>query len=77
MRDLANSLDGRGSVQDTSGHNGSLNAAVLFSAVSVYWRRVITPDDIISWPLEATAARTGGPAVVLLPKNVQRGSCPR
>ena len=26
LRDFANSLDGRGSCQDTSGHNGSLNA---------------------------------------------------
>ncbi len=68
-------LDGRGSFQDTSGHNGSLNAEVLFSAVSVYCRRVTTPEDIISALPEAlAAARTGGPAVLLLPKNIQQGS---
>ncbi len=68
-------LDGRGSFQDTSGSNGSLNAEALFSAVSVYCRRVVTPEDIISALPEAiAAARTGGPAVLLLPKNVQQGS---
>jgi acetolactate synthase-1/2/3 large subunit len=70
-------LDGRGSFQDTSGHNGALNAEVLFSAVSVYCRRVTTREDIISaLPKAIAAARTGGPAVFLLPKNVQQGSVP-
>jgi acetolactate synthase-1/2/3 large subunit len=66
-------LDGRGSFQDTSGHNGSLNAEALFSAVSVYCRRVMMPEDIIwALPEAIAAARTGGPAVLLLPKNVQQ-----
>ena len=70
-------LDGRGSFQDTSGRNGSLNAEALFSAMSVYCRRVTTPQDIISALPEAiAAARTGGPAVLLLPKNIQQGSVP-
>jgi acetolactate synthase-1/2/3 large subunit len=66
-------LDGQGSFQDTSGHNGSLNAEALFSAVSVYCRRVMMPEDIMwALPEAIAAARTGGPAVLLLPKNVQQ-----
>lgn len=34
--------DGRGSFQDTSGQGGALDADVLFSAVSVFCRRVLT-----------------------------------
>jgi acetolactate synthase-1/2/3 large subunit len=66
-------LDGRGSFQDTSGRNGALNAEALFSAVSVFCRRVMRPEDIVSALPEAiAAARTGGPAVLLLPKNIQQ-----
>ena len=66
-------LDGRGSFQDTSGRNGSLCAEALFSEISVYCRRVLTPADILSaLPEAVAAARTGGPAVLLLPKNVQQ-----
>jgi acetolactate synthase I/II/III large subunit len=68
-------LDGRGSFQDTSGRNGSIDAEALFSAVSVYCRRVTTPADIVAALPEAIAAALrGGPAVLLLPKNVQQGS---
>src|SRR6202171_6218674 len=71
----ATTMDGRGSFQDTSGRNGSLNAEALFSAVSVYCRRVVTPADIVAALPEAIAAALrGGPAVLLLPKNVQQGS---
>src|ERR1700677_4722579 len=67
-------LDGRGSFQDTSGRNGSLNAEALFSAVSVHCRRVTSPADILTaLPAAVAAARTGGPAVLLLPKDVQQG----
>jgi acetolactate synthase-1/2/3 large subunit len=66
-------LDGRGSFQDTSGRNGALDADALFSAVSVYCRRVVRPADIITALPEAiSAARTGGPAVLLLPKDIQQ-----
>jgi acetolactate synthase-1/2/3 large subunit len=66
-------MDGRGSSQDTSGGNGSLNAEELFSKVSVFCRRVQTPADIASaLPAAVAAARTGGPAVLLLPKDVQQ-----
>jgi len=66
-------LDGRGSFQDTSGRNGALDGEALFSAVSVYCRRVMTPQDIVSALQEAiAAAHTGGPAVLLLPKDIQQ-----
>jgi acetolactate synthase-1/2/3 large subunit len=70
----ATTMDGRGSFQDTSGRNGSLNAEAVFSAVSVSCERVLTPDGIVSALSEAiAAARTGGPAVLLLPKDIQQG----
>lgn len=66
-------LDGHGSFQDTSGHGGSLDAVRLFSAVSVYCRRVENPADIGALLAEALdAAHRGGPAVLLLPKDVQQ-----
>jgi acetolactate synthase-1/2/3 large subunit len=71
-------LDGRGAFQDTSGHNGALDGEALFSAVSVFCRRVLTPQDIISVLPEAiAAARTGGPAVLLLPKDIQQAELGR
>lgn len=66
-------LDGRGSFQDTSGANGALDAVALFSTVSVYCRRVLTAADIVTALPEALAAAArGGPAVLLLPKDVQQ-----
>src|SRR6201990_3077271 len=66
-------LDGRGAFQDTSGRNGALDGEALFSAVSVYCRRITTPSDIMTALPEAiAAARTGGPAVLLLPKDIQQ-----
>ena len=66
-------LDGLGSFQDLSGRNGALNAEALFSAVSVYCHRVTEPADIVSALSRAiAAARSGGPAVLLLPKNIQQ-----
>src|SRR5918998_2784307 len=41
------SLDGMGAFQDTSGRNGALDAEALFSAVSVYCRRVLSAQDIV------------------------------
>lgn len=66
--------DGRGPFQDTSGANGTLDAAALFSAVSVSCRRVTTPHDILTaLPAALDAAtRLKGPAVLLLPKNIQQ-----
>src|SRR5215467_5925903 len=67
-------MDGRGSFQDTSGNNGSLNAEAVFSAVSVSCERVLRPADIAPALTRAiAAAHTGGPAVLLLPKDIQQG----
>lgn len=66
-------LDGRGSFQDTSGRNGSLNAEKLFSAVSVFCERITAAADIFSaLPRAIMAALSGGPAVLLLPKDIQQ-----
>ncbi|MGV0792818.1 thiamine pyrophosphate-binding protein [Mycolicibacterium sp. XJ1819] len=68
-------LDGRGAFQDTSGRNGALDGHALFSAVSVYCRRVVRPDDIVAaLPEAVAAAHTGGPAVLLLPKDIQQAT---
>jgi acetolactate synthase I/II/III large subunit len=68
-------LDGRGAFQDTSGRNGAPDAQALFSAVSVYCRRVMKPEDILSaLPEAVAAARSGGPAVLLLPKDIQQSA---
>ena len=40
-------LDGLGAFQDTSGRNGSLNGEALFSAVSVFCRRIEDPREIV------------------------------
>ena len=51
-------LDGRGAFQDTSGRNGALDAQALFSAVSVYCRRV---TDARRHPLGVARGHCGGP----------------
>src|SRR6476620_6492413 len=66
-------LDGRGAFQDTSGRNGALDGEALFSAVSVFCRRILAPEDITTALPEAiAAANRGGPAVLLLPKDIQQ-----
>jgi acetolactate synthase I/II/III large subunit len=66
-------MDGRGSFQDTSGRNGALDGEALFSAVSVYCRRVTSAQDILPALADAiSAAKYGGPAVLLLPKDIQQ-----
>jgi acetolactate synthase-1/2/3 large subunit len=70
-------LDGQGSFQDMSGHNHSLDAEALFSAVALRCRRVTSPEEIIEALPEALhAAKRGGPAVLLLPKDVQQARLP-
>jgi acetolactate synthase I/II/III large subunit len=74
----ATGMDGLGSFQDTSGCNGSLNAEALFSQTSVFCRRVTNAADIISaLPAAIAAAKTGGPAVLLLPKDIQQSNISR
>src|ERR1700758_4138187 len=66
-------MDGRGSFQDTSGSNGSLDAQAVFSAVSVWCGRVLTAAAAPPALSRAiAAARIGGPAVLLLPKDIQQ-----
>ncbi|WP_431954052.1 thiamine pyrophosphate-binding protein [Nocardia lijiangensis] len=66
-------LEGRGAFQDSSGRAGSIDAVRLFGSISRYCARVETaaqlPDSVVR---AATAARHGGPAVLLLPKDVQQ-----
>lgn len=71
-------LDGRGAFQDTSGRDGALDAEALFSAVSVYCRRITAPRQIVGALAEAVAAarNRGGPAVLLLPKDIQQAAIP-
>lgn len=67
-------LDGCGAFQDTSGANGALDGNALFSAVAVSCQRVLTPADIVAaLPRALSAATTiGGPAILLLPKDIQQ-----
>jgi acetolactate synthase I/II/III large subunit len=67
-------LDGGGAFQDMSGVNGALDSEALFTAVSVFCRRVATPADIVTALRQAVSAATriGGPAVLLIPKDVQQ-----
>ncbi len=68
-------MDGRGSFQDTSGNNGSLDAEAVFAAVSVSCERVLRAGDIAGALSRAiAAAHTGGPAVLLLPKDIQQAN---
>ncbi|WBB81393.1 thiamine pyrophosphate-binding protein [Micromonospora sp. WMMD882] len=68
-------LEGQGAFQDTSGLAGSFDAYRLFSSISRYCRRIDDPADIaaaLADALTATRALPGGPAVLLLPKDVQQ-----
>ncbi|WP_330184318.1 thiamine pyrophosphate-binding protein [Nocardia sp. NBC_01503] len=66
-------LEGKGAFQDTSGQAGSFDAVRLFRPISHYCARVDAPADL---PVHLTRAfqalRHGGPAVLLLPKDIQQ-----
>ncbi|MFD3919044.1 thiamine pyrophosphate-binding protein [Streptomyces sp. NPDC058595] len=68
------SLDGRGSFQETSGLAGSIDAARLFAEIAVHCVRVTDPEAITEELPRAFAAALSepGPAVLLLPKDVQQ-----
>ncbi|MFF2407944.1 thiamine pyrophosphate-binding protein [Streptomyces sp. NPDC058092] len=70
------SLDGHGSFQETSGLAGSIDAVRLFGELAVYCARVDEPESIARLLPAALAAAmdaaTPGPAVLLLPKDVQQ-----
>ncbi|MQY23487.1 thiamine pyrophosphate-binding protein [Nocardia macrotermitis] len=73
-------MEGVGAFQDSSGKAGSIDAAQLFAQVSRYCARVESVTELPEQLARAVeAARGGGPAVLLLPKDVQRapmGSVP-
>ncbi|MFF3918650.1 thiamine pyrophosphate-binding protein [Streptomyces sp. NPDC001852] len=68
--------EGRGAFQDSSGSAGSFDALDVFAPVSRFCARVTEPDAIPGLLARAiTVAQTEprGPAVLLLPKDVQQG----
>ena len=68
-------LEGNGAFQDTSGKAGSIDAVALFGTISRYCARVERPADIVAHLDRAVAAaQTGGPAVLLLPKDIQQAT---
>jgi acetolactate synthase-1/2/3 large subunit len=67
--------EGRGAFQDSSGKAGSFDARDVFAPVSRFCARVTEPDAIAGLLARAiTAAQTEprGPAVLILPKDVQQ-----
>ncbi|MFD6389938.1 thiamine pyrophosphate-binding protein [Nocardia sp. NPDC060259] len=72
------SLEGHGAFQDSSGLAESIDATALFATVSRYCARVTDPADLpAQFAAAVAAARAGGPAVLLLPKDVQQRSMPK
>ncbi|MFJ2666162.1 thiamine pyrophosphate-binding protein [Nocardia fluminea] len=71
------SLEGLGAFQDSSGMAESIDAAALFATISRYCARVTDPAELPA-QLDAAiaAARGGGPAVLLIPKDVQQQLMP-
>jgi acetolactate synthase-1/2/3 large subunit len=65
-------LEGRGAFQDQSGVSGSLNGRALFSTVTRFCERVEKAEDIARLLPAALAATARGPAVLLLPKDIQQ-----
>ncbi|MGW5151817.1 thiamine pyrophosphate-binding protein [Rhodococcus koreensis] len=68
-------LEGTGAFQDTSGKAGTIHAVRLFTEISRYCARIERPDDLAAHLERAVAAaRSGGPAVLLLPKDIQQAT---
>lgn len=71
------SLEGHGAFQDSSGLAESIDATALFATVSRYCARVTDPAELREqFAAAVAAAREGGPAVLLLPKDVQQQAMP-
>ncbi|MEV8015145.1 thiamine pyrophosphate-binding protein [Streptomyces sp. NPDC086554] len=74
-------LDGHGSFQETSGRASTIDAVRLFSELGVFCARVDDPRAITELLPRALAAATDaaapGPAVLLLPKDVQQAALSR
>ncbi|MDT0377717.1 thiamine pyrophosphate-binding protein [Streptomyces sp. DSM 42041] len=70
-------LEGRGAFQDSSGLSGSLDAVQLFGSISRFCARIDDPADageLLAAAVDATRGPRGGPAVLLLPKDVQQAA---
>ncbi|WP_084436356.1 thiamine pyrophosphate-binding protein [Aldersonia kunmingensis] len=66
-------LEGHGAFQDTSGRAGTLDIEKMYSEITRYCARVERPADLPEHLARAVAAaKRGGPAVLLLPKNIQQ-----
>ncbi|MGW7525981.1 thiamine pyrophosphate-binding protein [Streptomyces sp. NPDC054783] len=67
--------EGRGAFQDSSGKAGSFDAREVFAPVSRFCARVDEPDlltELLSRAVAVAQADPRGPAVLLLPKDVQQ-----
>jgi acetolactate synthase-1/2/3 large subunit len=73
-------LDGYGSFQETSGRAGTMNAVRLFSEIGVFCARLDDPHAITDLLPRALAAALDparpGPAILLMPKDMQQASIP-
>ncbi|MGC4807704.1 thiamine pyrophosphate-binding protein [Micromonospora sp. DT233] len=68
-------LEGRGAFQDSSGRGGAFDATELFGTISRFCARVDDPaetDKLLAAAIDAARSPRGGPAVLLLPKDVQQ-----
>jgi acetolactate synthase-1/2/3 large subunit len=68
-------LEGRGAFQDQSGLGGAMDARALFSPISRFCERVEDPEtvgDLVARAVRAALGEPRGPAVLLLPKDVQQ-----
>jgi len=68
--------EGQGAFQDSSGKAGSFNAWEVFAPVSRFCAKVEDPSsimDLLPRAIAAAQADPKGPAVLLLPKDVQQG----
>ncbi|ASF08016.1 putative acetolactate synthase large subunit [Nocardia brasiliensis NBRC 14402] len=70
-------LEGHGAFQDTGGGHGRIDAERLFGTVARVCLRLDRAEDVTEVVTRAIeAARAGGPAVLLLPKDVQAQQAP-
>ncbi|WP_405163480.1 thiamine pyrophosphate-binding protein [Nocardia sp. NBC_01499] len=70
-------LEGRGAFQDTSGGAGRIDAEQLFGSVARFCVKLTRAEDVTAAVGQAIdAAMAGGPAVLLLPKDIQTAPDP-
>lgn len=71
--------EGRGAFQDSSGAAGTFDARAVFAPVSRYCARVDDPatfDKVLAEAVSVAQRDPKGPAVLLLPKDVQQAPVP-